>query len=281
MALLETGDRGPVGRPVFDRDGRKLGKLERVYGEGDRVVWGAVKRRFFGRSHMVPLRDAQVDGEGIRLAASKPQVEGAPSAHEGAALPAEVEDRLRRHYSGPTGGVAGRADEPASAGRRRTMAVPRTRGAMSGALLLLLGLWGGFSPLVGPYFGYAFGQDDAWNTTTDMLWLNFLPAAAVVVGALVLISSANRAGAGVGAWLALVGGIWFVIGPTFSLLWDGGGPGAPIGRPLGDEGLRATELIWSFYGLGAVITALAAFALGRLATVSVRDVRAAEERQRA
>jgi hypothetical protein len=112
-----------------------------------------------------------------------------------------------------------------------------------------------------------------------MLWLSFLPAAAVVVGALVLIASTNRLGAGLGAWLAMIGGIWFVIGPAFSLLWDGGGPAAPIGRPLGDEGLRVTELLWSFYALGALTTALAAAALARLATVSVRDLKAAEERR--
>jgi hypothetical protein len=114
-----------------------------------------------------------------------------------------------------------------------------------------------------------------------MLWLSFPPAAAVVVGACVLIASANRAGAGIGAWLAFAGGVWFVIGPAFSLLWDGGGPGSPIGAPLGDEGLRVTELVWSFYGLGALITALAAFALGRLATVSVPDIEAADEHGRA
>lgn len=72
-----------------------------------------------------------------------------------------------------------------------------------------------------------------------------------------------------------------MIGPAFSLLWDAGGPAAPIGRPLGDEGLRVTELLWSFYALGALITGLAAFALGRLATVSVRDLEVAHERERA
>jgi acetoacetyl-CoA reductase len=58
----------------------------------------------------------------------------------------------------------------------------------------------------------------------------------------------------------------------------GGGPGAPIGRPLGEEGLRVTELLWSFYAVGALTTALAAFAFGRLATVSARDIKAAADR---
>ena len=271
MALIDTGSGDHVGRLVLDREGRRLGKLERTYGEEGRPRWGAVKPGRFGRSRMVPLGDARAEGDEIRLAATKQQVKDAPRAPRDAGLSPKLEDQLRGHYR-----------EPATAppGRRRRMAVPRSRGAASGVLLLILGLWGGLSPLVGPLFGYGFGQDDAWRTTTDMLWLSFLPAAAVVVGALVLLISANRAGAAMGAWVALVGGIWFAVGPAFSLLWDAGGPDAPIGRPLGDEGLRVTELIWSFYGLGVLTAAVAAFAFGRLATVSVRDVEAARRHER-
>jgi hypothetical protein len=34
--------------------------------------------------------------------------------------------------------------------------VPRSRGALSGALLVLLGLWGGLIAFVGPYFHFAY-----------------------------------------------------------------------------------------------------------------------------
>jgi hypothetical protein len=277
MGLGDTSGGSQVGRVVLDREGRKIGKLRRVYGDGDQPRWGAVRPRRFGRSRLVPLRDARSEDDEIRLAATKYQVEEAPRAKRGDTLSAGLQERLRRHYA--EGAPRGHRVDVVAGRRRRIMAVPRTRGAASGAMLLLLGLWGGLSPLVGPYFGYAFGEDDAWRATTDMLWLSFLPAAAVVVGALVLIAGTNRLAAGLGAWLALVGGIWFVIGPAFSLLWDGGGPAAPIGRPLGDEGLRVTELLWSFYAVGAMTTALAASALARLATVSVRDLEAADERR--
>ena len=279
MSLIGTSGGGQLGRTVLDREGRKLGKLRRVYGDGDPPHWGAVKPGPFSRSHVVPLRDARSEDDEIRLAATKDQVEDAPRAQRADTLSAALEERARRHYA-ESARPPHRVDVVPGR-RRRAMAVPRSRGAAGGALLLLFGLWGGLSPLVGPYFGYAFGQDDAWNATTDMVWLSFLPAAAVVGGAVILIAGTSRVRAGIGAWLALVGGLWFVVGPAFSLLWDGGGPGAPIGRPLGSDGRQVTELLWSFYALGALITAVAAFAFGRLATVSVRDIDAAADRGKA
>src|SRR5262249_52014882 len=47
----------------------------------------------------------------------------------------------------------------------RMLQVPRSRGAVSGLLLVLLGLWGALIPLVGPYFHYAYTPDSAWTLT--------------------------------------------------------------------------------------------------------------------
>ena len=41
--------------------------------------------------------------------------------------------------------------------------VPRTRGVLSGLLLVLLGAWGALVPFVGPYFHYAYTPDTAWS----------------------------------------------------------------------------------------------------------------------
>ncbi|MGO8979125.1 MAG: hypothetical protein ACLP70_13885 [Streptosporangiaceae bacterium] len=49
--------------------------------------------------------------------------------------------------------------------------VPRSRGALSGVLLILLGLWGGLVPFVGPYFHYAYTPDRAWDFTAGRVWL--------------------------------------------------------------------------------------------------------------
>lgn len=144
------------------------------------------------------------------------------------------------------------------------LAMRRSRGAMTGFLLALLGIWGAIVPFVGPYFGYAFGVAAPWFFTYDRLWLDILPGIAVFLGGLILGPSANRASGGRGAWLALIGGIWFTIGPVISQLWHGGGLGAPIGRPLGSNSLQVLEQLGYFSGLGVLIMALAAFALGRL-----------------
>ena len=150
------------------------------------------------------------------------------------------------------------------------MRVPRSRGALSGIVLLLLGIWGGLVPFVGPYFHYAYTPDKAWAYTTGRLWMNILPAAATVLGGLVVLVSINRAIAAAGAWLAAIGGIWFVVGGVLSTLWTAGGHTA-TGTPIGGTLLRAVANIGFFSGLGAVIVFFAALALGRFAVVGIRE----------
>ena len=41
--------------------------------------------------------------------------------------------------------------------------MPRSRGAASGFLLILLGAWGALIPFVGPYFDFAFTPDTEWT----------------------------------------------------------------------------------------------------------------------
>jgi hypothetical protein len=157
-------------------------------------------------------------------------------------------------------------------GRTRTLRVPRTRGAVSGVLLILLGAWGALVPFIGPYFDYSYGTDSTWVWTAARGWLEVLPGAVTVVGGWLLLVSRNRVTGSTGGWLAALAGAWYVIGQTLAPLWHLGNVGSPLSTK--DSGRAAAELGY-FYGLGAVIIFLAAFALGRLAVVGVRDLQAA------
>ena len=150
-----------------------------------------------------------------------------------------------------------------------SMAMPRRRGVSSGTMLVLLGIWGGIIPFIGPMFGYHMDTAASWTFTWDRLWLSILPGAAAFLGGLILIGVANRVSATVGAVLALAGGVWFVVGPTFSMLWNS--PLGLSGVGTGSTGQRFIEQIGFSYGLGAVVTALAAGAWARLMVRSERD----------
>jgi hypothetical protein len=163
--------------------------------------------------------------------------------------------------------------------------VPRTRGAVSGVLLVLLGAWGALIPFVGPYFHFAYTPDTAWTYTTGRLWMEIVPGAVAMVGGIILLSSATRPVAMLGAELAAVAGAWFALGKILTPIWTATAslnPGFPVGGTIG----QPLEQIGFFTGLGVVIVFIAALALGRLTVIGVRDRRPAEtvagaERERA
>jgi len=128
--------------------------------------------------------------------------------------------------------------------------VPRSRGVLSGLLLVLLGAWGALVPFVGPYFHYAYTPDHGWTYTTGRFWLEVLPGAVTVLGGLIVLISASRPLAHFGAWLAALGGAWFALGSVFT-------------------------------GLGVVIVLVAGMALGRFSVIGVRDARLAAPARKA
>jgi hypothetical protein len=148
--------------------------------------------------------------------------------------------------------------------------VPRTRGALSGLLLVLLGAWGALIAFIGPYFDYSYRSNDTWVWTSQRGWLEVLPGAVTVVGGLVLLLSGSRIGASFGAWLGVAGGVWFVVGRSLGDLLNIGSIGQPTAS---SEGGRALAELGYFDALGAAIILVAGFALGRLSIVAARDVR--------
>lgn len=149
----------------------------------------------------------------------------------------------------------------ASADRPTVTRLPRTTGALSGLFVVLLGVWGALIPFIGPYFHYAFGSYHSWHYSSNRLWLDIIPGAVAVVGGLMLLRSTRRTEGLIGGWLAVAAGAWFAIGPTVFLLWHHAIN--PIGRPMGGYTRQALEWLGYFYGLGALIIALSAFAMGR------------------
>jgi hypothetical protein len=152
--------------------------------------------------------------------------------------------------------------------------VPRSRGVLSGLLLVLLGAWGALVPFIGPYFRYAYTPAQGWTYTTGRLWLEVLPGAATVLGGLIVLVSANRPLAHFGAWLAALAGAWFALGSIIAPTWIG--MNMTIGTPVGGSAARAFEQIGFFAGLGVAIVLVAAMALGRFSVIGVRDARLAK-----
>jgi hypothetical protein len=151
--------------------------------------------------------------------------------------------------------------------------VPRSRGVLSGLLLILLGAWGALVPFVGPYFHYAYTPDQAWTYTTGRLWLAILPGVATVLGGLIVLISASRPLAHFGAWLAALSGAWFALGSVIGPTWIG--TQIATGTPVGGSATRALEQIGFFTGLGVAIVLVAGMALGRFSVIGVRDARLA------
>ena len=129
-----------------------------------------------------------------------------------------------------------------------------------GILVLLVGAWGALVPFVGPLFGYNMGNLAAWTWSESHFSLHLLPGAVAAVGGLLMLRSA-AARVRTGAILGLLGGAWFILGPTFHPAWAGGSGTMMMGSNVW------SGILSSFgyhYGPGVVLTVLSAFALGAL-----------------
>jgi hypothetical protein len=152
-----------------------------------------------------------------------------------------------------------------------TLRVRRSRGALSGSLLVLLGIWGALIPFVGPYFHYAYTPDHAWQLTSERMWLDVLPGVVTLAGGLVVLLSRFRPAVVFASWLAALAGAWFAVGDLIARHWAGlPAPGTPVGGAT----RQALEQLGFFTGLGVVIVFVAALALGRFTVVAVTDAAA-------
>lgn len=139
---------------------------------------------------------------------------------------------------------------------------------VAGLIILIAGLWGGLIPYIGPYFHFTLGPDKAWTWTTGRLWLVVLPAAASVLGGLILMGGGPRVSGRLGALIALAGGAWFAVGPDVSRVWNHGF--MAVGAAHGHHAItRMLEFLTLHSGIGVLITALAAYSLPGVAAYAV------------
>jgi uncharacterized protein (TIGR02271 family) len=89
------------GLKAVDADGEKVGTIEEIYLDRgtDEPEWVTVSTGLFGsRTSFVPVADAQLSGDEVRLAYSKDQIKDAPNVDADGALSREEEQRLYEHY---------------------------------------------------------------------------------------------------------------------------------------------------------------------------------------
>jgi uncharacterized protein (TIGR02271 family) len=108
MIGTETLDR-VIGADVIDADGNKIGTASEVFldDQSGNPEWVTVKTGMFGtKETFVPIRDADLTGDGLRVPVSKDAVKDAPKIDTDGHLSPEEEQELYRYYS-MSGNTAG------------------------------------------------------------------------------------------------------------------------------------------------------------------------------
>ncbi len=149
-------------------------------------------------------------------------------------------------------------------------------------MLIVLGLWGGLAPFVGPYLHFGFTPDKAWEYTHGRLYYSVVPGAAAFIGGALVVLTRNRAIGITGGVIGALAGAWFGLGDGFvtTVLKK---TSISIGAPLPPTG-NVSASLWTylesvafFGGLGLVVLLFAAVAIGRFSMLAARDVAAAPD----
>jgi uncharacterized protein (TIGR02271 family) len=112
--MTEFDVRSLTGATVVDRSGDRIGEVVEVYLDDvtGQPQWVTVRTGLFGRREsFVPLAAARVEGDQVRVDATKEQVGGAPQAGEDGRLSPRDEAEIYRYY-----GLAARPADPDPAG---------------------------------------------------------------------------------------------------------------------------------------------------------------------
>ncbi len=154
--------------------------------------------------------------------------------------------------------------------------IPLRRGSVCGLLLILLGLWGGLAPFIGPYLHFGYTPDKTWDFSSGRLYYSVIPGAAVLLGGLLAVVSRNRGLGVIAGLLAALGGGWFAVGQ--SLMHVVLHKSVTVGTPILHAGATATglraylETLTLFSGLGLLVAFLGALAIGRFSLLAATDI---------
>jgi hypothetical protein len=129
--------------------------------------------------------------------------------------------------------------------------------ALTGLAIIALGAWAALGPFVGP--------GEAWSWNFNHIMLSVVPAAAAVLGGLMMLARGRRA-AWAGGLVALAGGLWFMIAPMTYPLWPSGGTGPSPGGSV-----WLAQWAGFLFVTGAVITLLSSYVLGFLESDDVLE----------
>ena len=106
MIGTDTLDR-VIGADVYDADGSKIGTASEVFldDQSGNPEWVTVKTGLFGtKETFVPIREADLTGDGLRVPVTKAQVKDAPKIDTDGHLSPQEEEELYRYYGvGGTG----------------------------------------------------------------------------------------------------------------------------------------------------------------------------------
>jgi uncharacterized protein (TIGR02271 family) len=117
-----------IGKDVYDQSGDKIGSASEVYLDDDsgQPEWVTVRTGLFGtKESFVPLRDADLTDDGLRVPVSKAQVKDAPKIDTDGHLSPQEEQELYDYYGlgsgqGTTTGTTGNIGTTGVAGTGRT-----------------------------------------------------------------------------------------------------------------------------------------------------------------
>jgi uncharacterized protein (TIGR02271 family) len=130
MIGTETLDR-VIGRDVYDDSGNKIGSASEVYldDQTGQPEWVTVKTGLFGtKESFVPIRDADLTDDGVRVHISKDKVKDAPKIDTDGHLSPQEEEELYRYYGlgGSWSGTETRTDTTTTTGMAGTGVAGRT-----------------------------------------------------------------------------------------------------------------------------------------------------------